>query len=346
MESIRASKYSYLQPPNPTHSPISPHSNIPSNIATEAELSREDVANTSPSHRNQTIQSYSLFPTNMTVDETQMPASTFSPVSRDSVPHTFTFPSSMFTSHKTTAQQDDGLESIYIARDFRPPPKIHVPSSNSRHVRNSSLVSSATVQIGLRISNVNSGSEPLPSTSNLRHNTPPNSSRLAKSRRPSNPALQIHTQDLRPPQLPLRSPLRPNPLNVISSLNNTAADNSSSLLRNGSIDKAEREKRMKTLPPVPRMQSSMSRMTRQSSEFIQVGLSPSVYSSSSSPRSVDASAADSTYESASPTRVGLPGRPRPSSSRNAHPGSPLKQARLMPLVDASESSRKSGSVWI
>jgi len=143
--------------------------------------------------------------------------------------------------------------SIYDISGLTPPPPIFGPGSRSGHRRDSSIASSATVQIGLRISHAPSPSEedlstlPLPPTT---YNA--NTQKL----QPPSP-LQIKTSNFISPPPP--SPFRPSPLNTKTSP--TQSPKAMHLMN-------------KTLPPTPRASVPTSRL--KDAENCQ--LTPTVYS--------------------------------------------------------------------
>ncbi|TVY27083.1 hypothetical protein LHYA1_G003131 [Lachnellula hyalina] len=146
-----------------------------------------------------------------------------------------------------TRQQEP--TSIYDISDLTPPPPIFGPGSRTNHRRDSSMASSATVQIGLRLSHAPELSEedlptlPLPSTT---YN--------ANATRPQTPeSLDIKSFNFS--SLP-RSPLRPSPLNI-----STVSPTKSPTYVN------------KTLPPTPKANIPISRLNESNTQ-----LSPTVYS--------------------------------------------------------------------
>lgn len=143
--------------------------------------------------------SYSLFPNNNsgnTASITILPPTTYSPT-------------------ENNAKQFD--ESNFA---LKPPPSI-----KARHLRNSSMASSATVQIGLRFSNV--------------ADMPPMASTIVKN------AEQVHNLDC-------PKALRPSPLTSFTPANESASPLEPSSPTTGSPRDPMKDLRMKTLPPVPR----------------------------------------------------------------------------------------------
>lgn len=159
-------------------------------------------------------------------------------------------------------------ESVY---DITPPPAIFGPEG-SRHVRNSSISSSATVQIGLRLSHApNSSADssshvPLPPTTygaallppplfNSKTTKPSSSVPLSSFNASSRGTLPLMLDTGFKPEPSLRSPRRPSPLNTkISPVQSPVL---------GSINK--------TLPPTPRPVATLARESN-------TQLSPAVYS--------------------------------------------------------------------
>jgi hypothetical protein len=142
--------------------------------------------------------------------------------------------------------------SIYDISDLTPPAPIFGPGSRLGHKRDSSMASSATVQIGLRISHAPSPSQDDMSTLPL-----PSTTYNANAQKPQPPSpLQIKTSNFISP--PPRSPFRPSPLNTKSSP--TQSPEAMHLMN-------------KTLPPTPKANIPISRLNEAN-----IQLSPTVYS--------------------------------------------------------------------
>ncbi|RDW89181.1 hypothetical protein BP6252_01213 [Coleophoma cylindrospora] len=190
-------------------------------------------------------------------------SSVISPQSHSRKPSYTIFPSNA-TSPNQSNRPAESIYDISDLGDLPAPPRIHF-SGGSRHRRDSSMntiASSATVQIGLRLSHApgtsTSDEEPLPL---------PSTTYSAPYKRAASPVLQIQTQNLAPLIPPPKSPLRPQgtPLAAPVSPESTSPS---------SLDKAERDARMKTLPPVPRVMAPEIKRLSTS----QTVLSPTVYS--------------------------------------------------------------------
>lgn len=146
--------------------------------------------------------------------------------------------------------------SFYDISGLEPPPQVF---GNSRHRRDSSVGSSATVQIGLRISHAPTPSQedldtlPVPSSTYKSHipsllplaPTTYNASAIPKSKfaSPSTPSSPLRVQtDLTTPVLPIRSPRRPQPVPITTS---TTEPSQQSPSRSPAVMN-------KTLPPTPK----------------------------------------------------------------------------------------------
>jgi hypothetical protein len=161
----------------------------------------------------------------------------FSTDSKTTVPKIHEPISRPFDSHRD-------LDSIYLSSGLEPPrPTFSSLDPGSRgHRRDSSMVSSATINIGLRLSHAIESEESLPTMPSI------------PIRRPNSPNLQLQTRNLGP------SPL--------ADLGTTS--------KSSPLSKEERDSRMKTLPPVPRVVSEARvKSTTQ--------LSPTVYTPNTSP---------------------------------------------------------------
>ena len=228
----------------------------------------------SPSRGHVRKQSYSLFPTEM-------------------------------TSPTKGPQNPRPAESIYDISDLAPPPAIFGPGS-WRHRRDSSIASSATVQIGLRLSHAptpsmeDASTMPLPPTTygatllpstTFKANAPKPSTSVPLSTfntaapRAASP-LKLQTENIKP-EPPIRSPHRPSPLNT-----NVLSPVSASI--------------NKTLPPTPK---ALAAVVRESN----TQLSPAVYSPEkktpgpskvvTTPQSATNPIRNNTLGDGSPTRV-------------------------------------------
>lgn len=170
---------------------------------------------TSPSRGHTRKQSYSLFPAE---------AGLISPQSNQvSSPANWNNPACLVNDTTVglfdSSKSRQAAQSTYTDNDFlAPPPSIHFNGGSGHHRRESSMESSATVQIGLRLSNVLMEPEP-PMPVSFKNQS-------------LSPMLQVRTQNL----------------------HNTE---SSPLQRNAVGSPISRDARMKTLPPVPRV-STMS----------------------------------------------------------------------------------------
>ncbi|TAQ87056.1 hypothetical protein B7494_g4621 [Chlorociboria aeruginascens] len=148
------------------------------------------------------------------------------------------------------------------------PPRLHVSGILSRspgHRRDSSIASSATVQIGLRLSHAP------PSEEDIQNLPPalPSTIYNAANARPASPLpLKIQTHNLTPSSVPTRSPLRPSPL-IYSTFSPspevTPIEVSPALEVN------------KTLPPTPKVGVPTNGFNIGTSQQDKLKLSPDVY---------------------------------------------------------------------
>lgn len=130
VESQKADYFNYTQPnPLRSHAVYTP----PPNEPRAPEPAQLPAAQESQGHKRST--SYSLFPNNPnTTSVALLPTTTYTPD---------------INIHRATPDAEELYEDIY--ETLKPPPKMGF----ARHRRDSSMVSTATVQIGLRFSNVN-----------------------------------------------------------------------------------------------------------------------------------------------------------------------------------------------
>ncbi|KAI1867953.1 uncharacterized protein JN550_006760 [Neoarthrinium moseri] len=182
--------------PNPSKS----NSVFPSTTIPRAPEPAQLPASTLPSagiHQRRPSTSYSLFPSNAanTTSVAMLPATTYSPVANT---NPFDF------------------------ETLKPPPSI---KTGGRHRRDSSMASSATVQIGLRFSNVD--------------DMPPMASTMVKN------AEQVHNLDC-------PKALRPSPLAAFTGNEPSSPSEPQSPVSATSSRDPVKDARMKTLPPVPR----------------------------------------------------------------------------------------------
>lgn len=173
--------------------------------------------------------SYSLFPSDNNVSTksiTLLPATTYSPASK-------------------MADDDD----IFL---LRPPPSIH--PQGFRHRRDSSLASSATVQIGLRLSNVD--------------DMPPLNSRYFQD---NSSVHQLECPDA-------EASKRPSPLAHVDAVSDLSSSDSSDSEEDDTLVpspiRSERDVRMKNIPTAPKV--TVPRQS-QLQEAEQLTLSPAVY---------------------------------------------------------------------
>lgn len=183
------------------------------------------------------------------------------------------FPAEATSPTKAPQQNMRPADSVYDISDLAPPPAIFGPGS-SRHRRDSSIASSATVQIGLRLSHAPTPSMedaslmPLPQTtygalpsttfnaSPLKPSSSvPLSSFNSNAPRAASP-LKLQTENPTKAEPPARPPRRPSPLNT-----NVISPTQSPVL--ASINKL--------LPPTPKTLVSVVRESN-------TQLSPAVYS--------------------------------------------------------------------
>ena len=166
------------------------------------------TAGSSPSrlYKHKPSQSYSLFPNEEPSTSPSRSQETSSIVSTTKLPSsTFMLPSQM---------------DLNPAAELQPPPALFVPRG---HRRDSSMISSATVQIGIRLTYMEEEPCPLLTETQKAAHTQSTNSKLGP--RSKSPALQIQTENL--PSLQLQ-------------------------LGYERLSLQERAYRMKTLPPVPR----------------------------------------------------------------------------------------------
>lgn len=202
--------------------------------------SPEPVAQ-SPKRTHTRKQSYSLFPNGQPSEEPPSPTK--------------------LTIGNLRQQQDPtSIYDISELGDLEPPPSMFGKSGKYGHARNSSMISSATVQIGLRLSHAISPCDedmmalPLPSTTYNAN----------AAKRPESP-LRVQTQTTanQPPiPIPMKSPRRPSPLNT-----NLRSPTNLSPVRATCINK--------TLPPTPAAPGFIPQFQRLAGSTTQ--LSPAVY---------------------------------------------------------------------
>ncbi|KAI0138820.1 hypothetical protein BJ166DRAFT_473873 [Pestalotiopsis sp. NC0098] len=203
IESRPATAYGYSPKP-PTPTAVFPTISIP-RAPEPVELPTQARPSTGiPKRRPST--SYSLFPnTNLanTASITILPPTTYSPVENNNT------------------NNDNSRFEGFDNNTLRPPPSI-----KNRHARNSSMASSATVQIGLRFSNF--------------ADMPPMASSIVKN------AEQVHNLDC-------PKAIRPSPLAAFTTSNEPVwpSEPASPVSATSSRDPFH-DSRMKTLPPVPR----------------------------------------------------------------------------------------------
>jgi hypothetical protein len=240
LEKDRPISMESLRSPPPIISPTSKYNPLRSNAVGEMRTMphiAEQIAELpsfSPKRCHARKQSYSLFPTDPT-----------SPVK----------PPPTNTKEEPT--------SIYDISDLQPPPAIFGGGLRGQgHRRDSSVVSSATVQIGLRISHA-----PSPSQEDIIQLPLPSTTYNANAKRPVS-LLRVETQPtpqpfLQPVSLPVRSPRRPSPL-----VTSIQSPTQSSPMRESSSNK--------TLPPTPKSADFVTPIQRIAEPAAQ--LSPAVYS--------------------------------------------------------------------
>jgi hypothetical protein len=206
---------------------------LPSSNVRAPERAQLPSASSGGMHNRKPSSSYSLFPNKNVGNTTSvalLPSTTYSPISG----------SNPF---------DDFNEPL------QPPPSI---KPNGRHRRDSSMMSSATVQIGLRFSNVD--------------DMPPMASTMVSN------AERVHNLDC-------PKAIRPSPLAAFAPVEDDASSTepSSPVTRSGSRRDPVKDARMKTLPPVPRAITLVDRQSRREEEMLT--LSPAVYRPESPTRS-------------------------------------------------------------
>ncbi|OBT63269.1 hypothetical protein VE03_07942 [Pseudogymnoascus sp. 23342-1-I1] len=207
--------YSNPSPVTPTGLPSRPDQNI--------------TTGSSPPRlqRHKKSQSYSLFPNeeaSISPSRSQEPSSMISTTQLPST--TFTLPPPQL--------------------DLQPPPSLFVPRG---HRRDSSMISSATVQIGIRLTYMDE--EPCPLLTDEQKEAHAQSTNSKVQSRSKSPALQVQTQNLSSFQLQLG---------------------------NERLSPQERAARMKTLPPVPRTnEARITEAVASEPESNEPRLSPTVY---------------------------------------------------------------------
>lgn len=206
------------------------------------EMSEPRAVKLSPTRGHKRNQSYSLFPITLSISspEGKQEKLAIGTNSRGSGSRVRDTVAGLFNSYASKSR-DTAVSKFGTDDLLEPPPPLHSIDGTNRHRRDSSMQSSATVQIGLRLSNVVYDPE----------------TETAPSIRPSSPRLRVDTKNL---TIDLRSP-RPSPLQQ------NAAESPA-------ITKEVRDARMKTLPPIPR-ESTISRSSAAAARMIQ--LSPTVY---------------------------------------------------------------------
>ncbi|KFZ18768.1 hypothetical protein V502_03976 [Pseudogymnoascus sp. VKM F-4520 (FW-2644)] len=183
--------------------------------------------------RHKQSQSYSLFPN----EETSVSPSRSQ--ERSSIISTTKLPSTTFTLPPPKID-------FHPSAELQPPPSLFVPRG---HRRDSSMVSSATVQIGIRLTYMDE--EPCPLLTEDQKAAHAQSTNSKLQPRSKSPALQVQTQNL--PSLQLQ-------------------------LGNERLSPQERAARMKTLPPVPRPnEARVAESVSSDSESNEPRLSPTVY---------------------------------------------------------------------
>lgn len=198
---------------------------LPAASVRAPERAQLPLASSGAMHSRKPSSSYSLFP-NKNLGNTSsvalLPSTTYSPI-------------------EGSNPFDDFNEPL------QPPPSI---KPNGRHRRDSSMMSSATVQIGLRFSNVD--------------DMPPMASTMISN------AERVHNLDC-------PKEIRPSPLAAFTVADDASptAEPSSPVTRTGSRRDPVKDARMKTLPPVPRAISFADRQSRLEEEPLT--LSPAVY---------------------------------------------------------------------
>jgi hypothetical protein len=235
--------------------------------------------------------------------------------------------------------------SIYDISCLAPPPPVH---GNSRHRRDSSIASSATVQIGLRISHAPTPSQedinslPLPSTTyKSRAPTAPSSPKAllpstyasplpsttyTSAPRPAPPPspLRVRT-DFPSPAPPPRSPRRPMPAPApIVTRSPDQSPSRSTALTN------------KTLPPTPKPKAFLpSAVTSTQARESTTQLSPAVYSPEKK--------LPAKIKTAMPA-AGTVGGPMSANPLNGNPVSPKRNGSQRAAMSSSQQATKAD--WI
>lgn len=277
----------------------------------------------SPARGHAHKQSYSIFPSenitspknvnNSTASQGLLPTSTFSPAKLQqqplAVPSTTTRAKNAISGILFSRRD---LDSMYSTNETLAPPQPMF--SGHGHRRDSSMASSATVQIGLRLSNMLGPDQ----ESAPQFPAPP-------LRRPNSPSLQLQTRNL---IKKVASPLNQQSSTIMSP----------EMIKSPPLTKAERDARMKTLPPVPRVNSArMNSVIVAKTEEKGLQLSPTVYSPLESRK----------Y---SPTVKGVTGkgavqRGSPTAT-SASSSSPLSSSPLSVTSVGKGSERASKLDWI
>ncbi|SPQ21847.1 69178988-744e-494f-972d-a3f828e632a0 [Thermothielavioides terrestris] len=199
--------------------------------------------------------------------------------------------------------------TTYSPADALKPPPSMANLANMRHRRDSSLVSSATVQIGIRLSSVD--------------DIPP----LAQDRTAASDDV-AHTLDCPNVVKPvgLENPKRPGPLDASAAISVPPPEPADATSKRDPVKDAK----MKTLPPVPKIDSQVPKAEPLPQE--EVTLSPSVYSPQT------------------PTKVKLPSpkgvgfsMPVPKTTNGVPPRSP---PRRRGTGDATPPSADAKGAWI
>lgn len=198
---------------------------------------------------------------------------------------TLAVPTSIFSSTKSGNLNHDGLESIYIAADFEPPPVIGAAGRIGKHGRNSSLLSSATLQFGLRLSDAG----PFCQDTSVRDLNAASS--IMDKIEPALTDLQVRSLGRDQQRERIVEPTAP--LKMPSKLNKAMMRGFPRLASNISPDDDELARLMKTLPRVPRFDFDTSETTRQSGQSMQVQLNAAEPSPPTTPNMASASEPDS-----------------------------------------------------
>jgi len=295
MEKGRGYSMESIRSPPPVLSPTR-YNPLTSNAVSQIrELPKLEEPSVSSVRNHGRKQSYSLFPAGSFPDEPYSP-----------------------TEQVLGSGRQQELTSVYDISELEPPAPLFGGGQRG-HRRDSSVASSATVQIGLRLSHAPIPSEedvrtlPLPSTTyNGNLGVPLPSTTYNPKLRPASPLkspLRVETQGIMPQNsipILLKSPKRPSPLNT-----NIQSPTQTTLPRT-SLTRMKTQN--KTLPPTPKAPGFVPTSVFQRLAGSSTQLSPTVYSPEKLPKP-SSSLPVSPQSATSPTRNPLHDSPKAPPQR-------------------------------